>query len=58
MVTAPTEPGTWSHWHSADQPLRVGVSTCLLGENVRFDSGHARDRFVTDVLGQWLEFVP
>jgi len=38
--------------------LRIGLSTCLLGENVRFDGGHKRDRFVTDTLGQFLEFVP
>ena len=50
--------GSWGSWHDAEEPLRLGVSTCLLGENVRFDSGHARDRFVTDVLGQWFEYVP
>jgi uncharacterized protein YbgA (DUF1722 family)/uncharacterized protein YbbK (DUF523 family) len=38
--------------------MRIGLSTCLLGENVRFDGGHKRDRFVTDTLGQFLEFVP
>lgn len=40
-----------------DRP-RVGVSTCLLGEPVRFDAGHKRDRFLTDVLGVHVEFVP
>jgi uncharacterized protein YbgA (DUF1722 family)/uncharacterized protein YbbK (DUF523 family) len=30
----------------------------LLGENVRFDGGHKHDRFITDTLGQYLEFVP
>ncbi len=53
-----TDLGCWNKWHAPDQPLRLGVSTCLLGENVRFDAGHARDRFVTDTLGQWIEFVP
>ncbi len=38
--------------------IRLGLSTCLLGENVRFDGGHKRDRFVTDTLGQFLDFVP
>ena len=38
--------------------IRIGLSTCLLGENVRFDGGHKRDRFVTDTLGQFLDFVP
>jgi uncharacterized protein YbbK (DUF523 family)/uncharacterized protein YbgA (DUF1722 family) len=40
------------------QPIRVGVSACLLGEAVRFDGGHKRDRFVTDQLGRFVEFVP
>jgi len=38
--------------------IRLGVSTCLLGENVRFDGGHKHDRFITDTLGQYVEFVP
>ncbi len=38
--------------------IRLGVSTCLLGENVRFDGGHKHDRFITDTLGRYLEFVP
>jgi uncharacterized protein YbgA (DUF1722 family)/uncharacterized protein YbbK (DUF523 family) len=37
---------------------RVGVSTCLLGENVRYDGGHKRDRFLTDTFGQFVEWVP
>jgi uncharacterized protein YbgA (DUF1722 family)/uncharacterized protein YbbK (DUF523 family) len=39
-------------------PLRIGISTCLLGENVRFDGGHKRDRFLTDLLADFVEFVP
>jgi uncharacterized protein YbgA (DUF1722 family)/uncharacterized protein YbbK (DUF523 family) len=38
--------------------IRLGVSTCLLGEHVRFDGGHKHDRFLTDTLGQYVEFVP
>ena len=37
---------------------RVGISSCLLGEAVRYDGGHKRDRFITDVLGACVEFVP
>jgi uncharacterized protein YbgA (DUF1722 family)/uncharacterized protein YbbK (DUF523 family) len=47
--------------HVADpppRPIRIGVSSCLLGEEVRWDGGHQRDRFVTDVLGPFVEFVP
>lgn len=38
--------------------IRVGISACLLGEEVRFDGGHKRDRFLTDVLGPHVEWVP
>lgn len=58
VEAAPTEAGRWSHWHAGDQPLRLGVSSCLLGETVRYDGGHARDRFVSDTLALWVDFVP
>ncbi len=41
-----------------DRPLRLGVSSCLLGVEVRFDGGHKRDRFLTDLLGCYVEWVP
>jgi uncharacterized protein YbgA (DUF1722 family)/uncharacterized protein YbbK (DUF523 family) len=43
---------------SEEHPLRLGVSSCLLGNEVRFDGGHKRDRFVTDLLGRFVEWVP
>jgi len=39
-------------------PIRVGISACLLGEEVRFDGGHKRDRFLTDTFGRFVEWVP
>jgi len=39
-------------------PLRLGISRCLLGEEVRFDGGHKRDQFLTDVFGRYVEWVP
>jgi len=33
------------------EKIRLGISTCLLGENVRYDGGHQLDRFLTDTLG-------
>ncbi len=41
-----------------DDKIKIGVSTCLLGENVRYDGGHKRDRYITDTLGRYLDFVP
>ena len=37
---------------------RVGVSSCLLGEEVRFNGGHKRYRFLTDDLGPHVDWVP
>jgi uncharacterized protein YbgA (DUF1722 family)/uncharacterized protein YbbK (DUF523 family) len=37
---------------------RVGVSSCLLGEEVRFNGGHKRHRFLTDELGPYVDWVP
>ena len=39
-------------------PIRLGVSSCLLGHEVRWDGGHKRDAFVTDWLGPFVEWVP
>ncbi len=41
-----------------DGPILIGISSCLLGEKVRFDAGHKKDRFVTDVLGRHFSWVP
>ena len=38
--------------------IRVGVSSCLLGQPVRYDGGHKRDTFVVETLGAYVEFVP
>lgn len=37
--------------------IRLGISSCLLGQEVRFDGGHKRDRFLTDELGKYVEWV-
>lgn len=39
-------------------PIRVGLSSCLLGKNVRFDGGHKRDAFITDLLAEYFDYVP
>jgi uncharacterized protein YbgA (DUF1722 family)/uncharacterized protein YbbK (DUF523 family) len=40
------------------RPIRVGISACLLGEQVRFDGGHKRDAFLTETFGRFVEWVP
>ncbi len=38
--------------------IRLGISACLLGEEVRYDGGHKLDRYLTDTLGRYVEYVP
>ena len=42
----------------SDPRLRLGISSCLLGEPVRFDGGHKRDTFLTGELAPFVEWVP
>ena len=48
----------WKKWYDESIPIRVGVSACLLGGEVRFDGGHKRDRYLTDVLDENVTWVP
>ena len=41
-----------------EEKIRLGVSSCLLGEKVRFDGSHKHDRFLTETLGKYVEYVP
>ncbi len=38
--------------------IKIGISSCLLGNSVRYDGGHKLDRFLRDTLGQYVEYVP
>jgi uncharacterized protein YbgA (DUF1722 family)/uncharacterized protein YbbK (DUF523 family) len=38
--------------------IRVGISSCLLGERVRWDGGHKRDPFLVSELGRFVEWLP
>src|SRR5436309_7194852 len=40
------------------KPARVGISQCLLGENVRYDGGHKLDSVLIETLGRHVEWVP
>ncbi len=39
-------------------PIRIGVSSCLLGNAVRYDGGHQRDALLVDTFGRYVEWVP
>lgn len=40
------------------RPIRVGISACLLGHEVRFDGGHKRDAFLTETFSHFVEWLP
>jgi len=37
---------------------RIGISSCLLGNEVRLNGGHSRYRYATDILSKYVEWVP
>ncbi|MEZ6020282.1 MAG: DUF523 and DUF1722 domain-containing protein [Planctomycetota bacterium] len=54
--TRPCRVRGWQAWAHPEVPIRLGVSACLLGDEVRYDGQHARDSFVHDVLGSQAEW--
>jgi uncharacterized protein YbgA (DUF1722 family)/uncharacterized protein YbbK (DUF523 family) len=40
------------------EKIRLGISSCLLGEKVRYDGGHKLDHFLADTLGSYIDWVP
>lgn len=38
--------------------ITVGISSCLLGEQVRYDGGHKHNAYISKTLGEYFEFVP
>jgi len=41
-----------------EEKIRLGISSCLLGNKVRYDGGHKFDPFLVNTLGQFVEYVP
>lgn len=40
------------------EKIAIGISSCLLGAEVRFDGGHKRDSYINGTLSEYFEFVP
>ena len=40
------------------EKIKIGISGCLLGQNVRHNGGHKRNRYCTDQLSKWFDFQP
>ncbi len=38
--------------------IPIGISSCLLGENVRYDGGHKKDSYITGTLTEYFDFLP
>ncbi|MBL4866349.1 MAG: DUF523 domain-containing protein [Pseudomonadales bacterium] len=36
--------------------IQIGVSSCLLGEKVRYDGGHKQNAYIIQTLGKYFEF--
>src|SRR5579864_3099120 len=43
---------------TASTSIRIGVSACLLGQEVRYDGGHKRDSYLVETFGRYVEWVP
>jgi uncharacterized protein YbgA (DUF1722 family)/uncharacterized protein YbbK (DUF523 family) len=41
-----------------ERRIKIGISSCLLGKNVRYDGGHKLDHYLVDTLGSHVEWVP
>lgn len=41
-----------------DEPIRIGISACLLGQEVRYDGGHKRNQYILERLGPLVTWVP
>jgi uncharacterized protein YbgA (DUF1722 family)/uncharacterized protein YbbK (DUF523 family) len=54
-----SEPAASLSSTSAPEPprVRLGISACLLGQEVRYNGGHKRDAFLTDVFGRYVDWV-
>ena len=42
---------------NVDEPIKIGISSCLLGEKVRYDTGHKKNQYIVNVLAQYFQFI-
>jgi len=38
--------------------LKIGISSCLLGKNVRYNGENKLDRFIVKILGHYFSYIP
>lgn len=51
-------PAAFFRYNMTMEKIRLGISSCLLGERVRYDGGHKLDYFLKNTLGNFVEWVP
>jgi uncharacterized protein YbgA (DUF1722 family)/uncharacterized protein YbbK (DUF523 family) len=56
-VTAVASRSTRPTWAS-DEPVVIGISSCLLGREVRYDGSHKRNDFLADTFGRFVRWLP
>ena len=40
------------------EKIKLGISSCVLGNPVRWNAGHKLDKYLVNTLGQFVEYVP
>ena len=40
------------------EKIRIGVSSCLIGDKVRWNGDHKQDRYVREILSRYFEYIP
>ncbi|MBN2054379.1 DUF523 and DUF1722 domain-containing protein [bacterium] len=41
-----------------EDKVRLGISSCLMGHEVRYDGQHKLDRFLVNTLGAYVDYIP
>ena len=41
-----------------EKNFKIGISSCLLGNEVRWNAGHKHDKYLTRTLGRFVDYVP
>jgi len=44
--------------HCEKEKIKIGISSCLLGEKVRWDGGHKQNWYAREILGKFFDTIP
>ena len=39
------------------EKIPIAISSCLLGQEVRYDGGHKHNGYITETLGEYFEYT-